>query len=651
MKRTYSIITLIFLGSILTASFVATAQEGMKISTGDSAQVTKLINRSAEVKTTNVDSAIALLYDGLRMSRQLGYPEGIGRCLLGISICLFDKKEFEQSKKILYEAAPYCKRKGKDRTLLTQYYNGLAVVHSIQGSNDSAIHYYYLSLDEMNKKNIQAPSLYLLLYANLGGVLALMGQPDQALHYSRKAMPLAVQLKDSAMLVQVYSNIGTAFQTVNVDSALHYWKIALPMYDRQHRAANVQSTYYNIGRAYLLFKDSVKMAMRYFNKAVEADKENAESNSSLQQGIGGAYFKMQQYHKSIDHYRKALQICEQQGLRSDKLTIFYTLATIYDTLNNPQLAYRYQKSYSDLRDSLLNEDNIETINQLEVKYRTSEKDKEIAQKKLQLSQQQGNLRKKNTLIAGISAGALLLGILMVVSYRANVNKQRLQTKHIQNLNQQQEIMQLKAQRQGEEEERVRLARELHDGIVAQFSAVKMNLSVLPELHPSLGGATDFSRIIQHLDNATHALRKTAHNLMPDVLLENGLSEAIFYFCKDLQQSSGIYIDFQQYVDLPRFLPEWELSLYRIVQELLHNVIKHAQATQVLVQLSYAEKVLNITVEDNGKGFDMATAKSDGIGLKNIKARINALKGHIDIDSRPGNGTTIYIEVTGDKLTS
>lgn len=642
-------VTLTFFG-LLFAAFIAAGQEGMRISTGDTSQVSKLITQSRSVKKSNADSAILLLKDALRMSRQLNYKDGIGRSLLGISICLLDKKEYEQSKKILYEATVYCLKPTRYKALPAQYYNGLAVVHSIQGSNDSAIHYYYRSLEEMNKKNIKSPSMLLLIYANLGGVLALMNQADQSLHYSRKALPLAARLKDSVMLAQVLQNIGSAFQTVDIDSSLYYWKIALPLYQEQGRASQIQNTYYSMGRVFL-FRDSLEKAGEYFEAAVKASLKDAESNSSLQQGIGAFYFKMADYSKSISHYRKALKICEQQGLRSDKLTIYYTLATIYDKLHNPQLAYEYQKFYADLRDSLLNEDNIKTINQLEVKYRTSEKDKELAQKKLELTQQQSYLRKKNTWIVGISAGTLLLVVLLVVSHRANINKRRLQTKQIENLNQQQEIMQLKAQRQGEEEERVRLARELHDGIVAQFSAVKMNLSVLPERHPDLHDAKDFTRIIKHLDDATHALRQTAHNLMPDVLLENGLSEAIYYFCKAMQQSSGLYIDYQQYVDLPRFLPEWELSLYRIVQELLQNVMKHAGATQVLVQLSYAEGILNITVEDNGKGFDTARQSGEGIGLKNIRARICALKGHLDIESRPGSGTTVYIEVAGDKLIS
>jgi signal transduction histidine kinase len=643
-------IAMMFLYLLLTAAFIATGQEGMRISTGDTVQVSKLIKQSIAVKKKNTDSAISLLKDALQISRQIGYKEGIGRSLLGISICLMDKKDYNQSKKFLYEAGRYCIKPDKYKTLPAQYYNGLAVIHTIQGSNDSAVHYYYRSLEEMNKRNIQSPAMLSLLYANLGGILAIMDQPHQSLHYSRRALPLAIQLKDSALAVQVYENIGVAFQTVNTDSSLYYWKIALPLYKKQNRIRNVQNTYYNMGRVFL-YRDSFKMAMAYFDTAVAADKISAESNSSLQQGIGGVYFKTGKYNKSIDHYMKALKICEQQGLRSEKLTIYYTLAMNYDKLHKPQLAFEYQRFYSDLKDSLLNEDNIKTINQLEVKYRTSEKDKELAQKKLQLTQQQSYLRKKNTWIAGISTGTLLLIVLLVVSYRANMHKQHLQTEHIKNLNQQQEIMQLKAQRQGEEEERVRLARELHDGIVAQFSAVKMNLSVLPEQHPGLSDAKDFTRIIKHLDDATRALRKTAHNLMPDVLLENGLSEAIYYFCKDLQQSSGIYIDYQQYVDLPRFLPEWELSLYRIVQELLQNVMKHAAATQVLVQLSYAAEVLNITVEDNGKGFDTTIKSGEGIGLKNIRARIHALKGHIDIESRPGSGTTVYMEVTGDKLIS
>src|SRR5690606_34579591 len=147
------------------------------------------------------------------------------------------------------------------------------------------------------------------------------------------------------------------------------------------------------------------------------------------------------------------------------------------------------------------------------------------------------------------------------------------------------------------------------------------LSVLPEAHTSLEGARDFEKIMQHLDNATVELRRTAHNLLPEALLKNGLSEAVFYFCKDVDQSSGLRLEFQQYTEVPRLNPEIELSIYRIVQELLQNIVKHSGAKKAIVQLSFNEGLLNVTVEDDGTGFERVAGKNvSGIGIKNIYAR-------------------------------
>lgn len=231
-------------------------------------------------------------------------------------------------------------------------------------------------------------------------------------------------------------------------------------------------------------------------------------------------------------------------------------------------------------------------------------------------------------------------------YSRNRNKQRLQKEQIRTLQQEQEISRLKALMEGEEKERVRIAQDLHDGIVVQFSAAKMSFGSLSHQFPDLEDSQDFRQAIQQLDTATRDLRQTAHNLLPDVLLEEGLAEAVYYFCKNLKQNAGLNIDFELCGVIPRLPPDFELSVYRIVQELVHNIIKHACATQALVQLNYQEHLhlLGITTEDNGTGIpDLSPDNKKGVGLKNIRARIASLGGHIDIRSTPEHGTIVYIE--------
>jgi signal transduction histidine kinase len=238
--------------------------------------------------------------------------------------------------------------------------------------------------------------------------------------------------------------------------------------------------------------------------------------------------------------------------------------------------------------------------------------------------------------------AILTSVILVVSYRNSKHRQRLQHAHISNLEKGKEIVTLQHIIAGEEQERSRLARELHDGIMVLFSAIKMKLRQLPRSHSSLSNDEEFTSLNEELEQAIRELRRTAHNLMPDMLLDGGLTEAVFYFCRSLQQNSPLHINFQQYGVLPRLREDAELSIYRIVQELVQNIIRHSRANKALVQFNYRNEILGVTVEDNGRGFDHRKTNHTGIGLKSIETRLKALSGTMDIRSNEA-GTTIYME--------
>lgn len=644
---------LLFLSSIylIFGSSPAFAQEMPKTITIenynlDSNEISDFINDALKLRSSYPDSAFGLLAQALQLSKRANYKEGVIHSFLGMGICLMNTRAYAESK-VYLDSAHLSAFVGSEPTnkQLFYIYTNFGALYSNRQDNAIAIRYYFLALGKMKSAALQDTSFLILLYNNIGATFMQLSQQDKALFYLEKGIELALKTEDSLQLGDLYLNMGMAHQEkLEYAKALNALSYAARLFERYHFRHSLQHAYYCIGRNYL-FQNQLQDALDYFDRAVEVDAVAAKRNSRLLQGIAGAAFKLGDYEKSEKKYNEALRIGEQEGLREDRLTIYQYLAKIYTRQNRYRLAQQYQLAYSELSDSINTEKHLTAVNQLEVKYRVSEKDREIAQKQVLLLQQKSRLKRKNLWIAGISTGALLLSTLFISLYRIKRHKERLQQEHIRNLEKEQEIRSLKAKIKGEEEERVRVARELHDGVMVQFSAVKMNLSVLPKKYSMLKGADDFKKIVENLDYATGELRRTAHNLLPDVLLEGGLSEAVFYFCKELQQSTGLVIDFQQYVDLPRLQPEVELSVYRMVQELLQNVIKHAEASLVIIQLSYADDLLSITIEDNGKGFDRSdTSGKDGIGLRNIYARVTALKGQIEIQSNESGGTTIYLEL-------
>jgi signal transduction histidine kinase len=258
------------------------------------------------------------------------------------------------------------------------------------------------------------------------------------------------------------------------------------------------------------------------------------------------------------------------------------------------------------------------------------------------------LTQKNNWIFFISCLMAVLVVTFITVYRSLHRKVNLRKQQLLNTEQQQEISNLKAVMAGEEKERTRIARELHDGIMVQLAVIKMKLRkarVTQQVHEE----QSLDAILQQLDDTSRELRRTAHNLMPDMLLETGLTDAVFYYCNNLQKETGLNIVFQHYGTLPALSPEAELYLYRIVQELLQNIIKHAHASKALVQLNYHVPLLSLSIEDNGVGFDRDIIDS-GMGLKSIYSRLRVLKGTIDLQSKKQLGTAIFIELNIESLT-
>jgi signal transduction histidine kinase len=213
-------------------------------------------------------------------------------------------------------------------------------------------------------------------------------------------------------------------------------------------------------------------------------------------------------------------------------------------------------------------------------------------------------------------------------------------------NQQHAIKNLTAMLAGEEKERTRLARDLHDGLGGLLSSTKLGLSSLN--HNALGDGTvkdEIGRSITLLDGAVDELRRLAHNLMPDLIIKYGLQEALRDYAARMSQANCQveceFLPFKSNLNV-----EKEISIYRIIQELVNNALKHAEAKNILIQLSSHNERLHITIEDDGKGFDMeAVDLQHSAGMHNVRSRLSFLDGEMKIISDLGEGTTVELEIS------
>jgi len=611
----------------------------------DTLSILQLSFQADKLRFKAPDSSLSLYQAALNQSTAAKYTSGIAYSLLGLATLFTDRGDLSQGLDVLRIARPYCET--------AAHYNGnymvwlnknIATVYVQKNILDSAAYYYFEALKQFDQKKSSDSTLLLSIYNDLGNMWIDDHQFELALKYLKKANEIGLSSKNSAKLGEIYTNLAAAYiGKHSYDTAIIYGRQAM-----DYNASNGNNyispfTSFELGNAYY-FKKRPAIAIRYYQETLDP-RNNIPVylylNANLR--MGEANYKLKKYPDAEEYYLNVLNSDQSANYSSILIETYDHLDSLYSDTRNYKYALKYKELASVLKDSTLNAEKIQATTQMEVKYSSSEKDKQLAQNQLLLTQQQAIIKEKNIWFDSAIGGICLVLALAITIYRGEKRKRRLQLILMNDLVKEQEIEQLKARLDGEEEERVRIAQELHDGIMVQFSSVKMNLSCVLDRATDQTEKNALDKIVHQLDSATRELRKSAHNLMPDMLLEEGLSEAVYYFLTDLKQSSGIDIEYQQYGDLPDFATEYELMLYRMIQELSQNALKHSRATNIIIQLNYRGNMLSLTVEDNGVGFKPGYAQGGGIGIRNIQSRVSSLKGTMEIRSEPGIGSTIYIE--------
>lgn len=212
-----------------------------------------------------------------------------------------------------------------------------------------------------------------------------------------------------------------------------------------------------------------------------------------------------------------------------------------------------------------------------------------------------------------------------------------------------ELASLDAMLEGQESERRRLAKEIHDGIGPLLSALRLNIENVhhrippgdPKLEKSVGNVTEL------LHTIAQEIRNVSHALMPSVLLDFGLVSALENLCQKADEGQQVHVHFFHSGLTKRLEQNTELSLYRIAQELLNNSLKYAQAQTITLQLIQHPDSILLMVEDDGIGFDKEAMKqnhSEGIGLRNVQTRVKFLGGTFSLDTRPGRGVVATIDI-------
>ncbi|MBS1947986.1 MAG: sensor histidine kinase [Bacteroidetes bacterium] len=615
----------------------------LKTANEDTSKVILLLNVGEQYERFSPETSKQYYHQSLALSQKIGYKPGEIKFASYYTAVLNMQGRFDSSL-ILNKKALQLARQLNDELSIAKTTLNTANSYHLISKEDSAIYYYMQSLPILDK--LENKRMLGIAYSNLQNIYTDIPEYQKAIEYGKKGVEIfSKEVNDPLNQSYCLSNLGIVYTSLKkLDTAEMYFKEALQISRNIDDVYTESAVLLNLGDIYQK-AGRLEEAKKNFDKAhlIAKEMDLTETEAIALKGIAMYHLEKRNYPLAKAYADSALSISIKSDNRKQTLKLYKLLSDISYASQDLKAAHEFEEKEDALRDSV-NADNLHRIStEFETKYETEKKEAKIIL-------QQSQLKQKSNLIYFLIAGVAAIIIISLLTYRNYKNKQKLQQAKIDELETEKKLTATEAVLKGEEQERTRLAKDLHDGLGGMLSGIKFSLNNMKgNLIMTPDNAQAFERSMDMLDSSIKEMRRVAHNMMPEILVKYGLDAGLKEFCNDIERSGVLQISYQSIgMDKATIEQTTAVTVYRIVQELVNNTIKHASAKNVLVQLHYAEqeKLLAITVEDDGKGFDKESlSKSTGIGWSNIQNRVEFLKGKIDVNSTIDKGTSVLIEIT------
>ncbi len=592
------------------------------------------------------NEALDVAQKGLSLCRKLDFETGTDLFLF-YNATVLDVLGRSQEAIPYFEEGLALSQKRKDSLAMADYRINLGVTWYQLGVYDKSLQNYlsaYHIYEALNDREKLSKVLN-----NIGIMYLEEKNYDRAIDIYQKSIGIKEELGDSSGLAATYQNLGSAHDAKkDEEKAISHLKKALQIYELLDRPRDAAGCRVSLGKAYFDFgktaeaKSVLLPAIRFYE--TQADPEYTPTAWGL---MGKMALQEAHYANAETFFKKGFALAESYGRRETMLSLLEELAETQQKLNKPAEALASFKMAYALRDSMTEERRLSLIKEMQTRFDVVQKDKDLQISQIELRQR--TRQKNNLLLLALLLGVLSISIFIGLRGRMRANKKiaaqesALQQQEIRRLEQENKLTALSSMLEGQEKERSRIANDLHDGLGGLLASLKSHVGRLLESGQDAELASKTNRLI---DDAAGEVRRISHNMMPRALALSGLPGALEDLAQDLRKQ-GMECDLEIIgFDHAHPLDSTQaVMIYRIVQELSHNAVKHAGATHLLLQLLRKEGRLTIIVEDNGKGFDVKEAlKKKGLGLSSIESRVQFLQGTIEWDSVPGEGTTVVITV-------
>jgi signal transduction histidine kinase len=608
----------------------------------DSNQVKSLYAYGCMLLPYSLPESAAAFKQGLKISRKLAYHKGVADFACYYMYIQDMRGEYALSLYMLKQAVIiYATLKDTLNQATAMSYCGMEYQQMANFQAAAGAYLEALKLADAARDSSTAG----MMINNLATVFISLGDYQKGFNYARSAYEHGVRLQRNWRIAAALLNMGESkVLQGDYETGSGYFNQALLLGRQTGDSLLVLNALIHKARVYSDLSQH-SLALPAYEKALLIAKVDPgpENLMLLYMGYAKALYRSGHHAHATTYLDKTIQLAKTYHSGDELRQAYLTASDNLAAQKRYTAAFRMRKAYEALNDSLVGNVTRSNVQQLEIQYQTEKKDNDLAAKKLLLAQKDLLLQQKNTWIGVFLSGGILLLVVAILIWQKLQHRHHLQQQQLQTMEIEKTVQVLEAMMQGEEKERTRLSKDLHDGVGGLLSAVKMHFRALKYERVFLQQDKGFNHALSMLDDAIGEVRKTAHNLMPEILARMGLAAALEYFCNNVSHSRQLQITCYTSGDMQRFKGNFEISVYRIVQELINNIIKHAHATEALVQITRHDQLLTITVEDNGIGFENVAKSNHGMGLKNLHTRIKSLDGHLTLTATPGCGTTVYIE--------
>ena len=617
--------------------------------TNDTARIDLLLRLSLIYQKDDIEQSGRYAREAYDKSQLLGDEIRIAHSQIAIgSYHTISGQQIEMADS-LYQAALDIGELYEDERIIRIVYNNMGNRLHQQGDMDGAVAMYIKAL-ELDPDTTDREA-YATTLRNIGIVFDESDRRDQAEPYIQSSIAIAETDKNDFLKAESLNSLAIVYcKNGDLSTCIYHFKETIALYRKEGKLEAMLNAVNNISLAYRL--DGQQDSALYFARGL-LDQSQQTENLRLQMRchiiLAGLLNDQGVDEEALHHYERTHDLAKEIGDSRYRYRALQSLGSYYEQRGDYKTAIEYFKRHEMLEDTMVNEQTLAQLNDLEQLYEKARRETQLTIQENEIKEQR---RHRNYLLGG-TAFLILLGLSLLsnmkriaaINRKAAESELALQAEKIRILEKENKIMSLDAMINGQEEERRRVAKDLHDGLGSLMATVKGHFQAIQNEVQKLNELNVYQKTNKLIDQACDEVRRISHNMMPQALTENGLKDAALDLVADFSDRTQIVVDADIQGELKDLDETISVMLYRVLQELFTNIEKHAKASHVLIQIIKKEDHIHVLVEDDGTGFEVRSYSNEkGLGLQSIHSRIAYLNGKVDFDSVIGEGTTVMMDV-------